>query len=63
MKQNNNNGELIDPVTGHWYISYAMTLSALIYGLSFLLIFGASYLISYLRRCDESAQDHPPSNR
>jgi len=55
MKQNNNNGELLDPATGRWDISYVLHLSTLIYGLSFVPIFGVAFLISCLWKRVESA--------
>lgn len=55
MKQNNNNGELLDPATGRWDISYVLHLSTLIYGLSFAPIFGVAFFISYLWKRVESA--------
>lgn|GEM_PF-3379566 len=64
MKENNNNGELLDPATGHWNIPYALSVSALIYGLSFITIFGFAYIIGYLwkRDADSSSDGEPLSS-
>ena len=50
MAQNNNNGELFDPATGQWDISYALSIASVIYGLSFAMIFGVSFLVACLCR-------------
>lgn len=48
MADNNNNGELYDPVTGQWDVSYALSVSAALYGLSFILIFGLALVLALL---------------
>jgi hypothetical protein len=49
IADNNNNGELYDPVTGRWDLSYAVSVSALFYVVSFLLIFAVSFGLACLR--------------
>lgn len=48
MADNNNNGELFDTITGRWDVGYAFAVGSIWYGLSFLPVFGLSFLIIYL---------------
>lgn len=55
MADNNNNGEVYDPVTGTWDISYLLSVSAIYYVPSFLLIFAIVFGIArfWNRRTDD----------
>ena len=48
MAENNNNGELYDTVTGRWDVGYALSVSAVFYVPSFLLIFVVAFALTRL---------------
>ena len=48
MADNNNNGEVYNTVTGQWDLGYVLSVSALFYGASFVLIFGIVFGLARL---------------
>ena len=48
MTDNNNNGEVFDTATGQWDVAYALKVSAVFYGASFLLIFAMVFALMRL---------------
>ena len=54
MADNNNNGEVYNAVTGQWDVAYVVSVSAVFYGASFLLIFAVVFGLTRLWSRDAS---------
>jgi hypothetical protein len=52
MANDNNNGELLNTVSGRWDVAYALKVSTVFYGASFLLIFAVVFALSRLWSSD-----------